>query len=113
MAEKDVHQRGLARAVLAQKGHDLAAPQRQRDAVIGEKRAEPLGDARKAEDDLLRPAAVIHQDDFGSVSSIVTVKLPARIAASRVATSVSAASGTLPSKVPSGASEHPPSFRKE
>ena len=51
--------------------------------------------------------------DFGSSSLISTVKVPALIAASRSATSAMVSAGTLPSNVPSGASEQPPSFMKE
>src|SRR5690606_9996445 len=109
MAEEDVHQRGLARAVLAEKGDYLALSQRDADRVVGDKRAEALGDAVEAEDDL-RPRFRCHQEDFGSSSLISTVKDPSLIAASRSATSFVAASGTLPSKVPSGASVQPPSF---
>ena len=58
-------------------------------------------------------SAAAVRTDVGSLSSISTVKLPSLIAASRSATSAIAASGTLPSKVPSGASEQPPFFMNE
>jgi hypothetical protein len=48
-AVQDVHQRGLAGAVLAQKAKDFAAAERQRDRIIGNQRAEDLGDAVKPE----------------------------------------------------------------
>ncbi len=107
MAEEDVHQRGLARAVLTQKRHDLSPAEGEADAGIGQKRPEPLGDPGEAQDDRLA------HEDFGSLSSMPTVKEPSLIAASRSATSFMASSGTLPSKVPSGASDEPPSFMKE
>ena len=53
------------------------------------------------------------QFDFGSLSSMATVNEPSLIAASLAATSAAASAGTLPSKVPSGASEQPPAFMKE
>ena len=52
-------------------------------------------------------------DDFGSSSLISTVKLPSLMAASFSATMAIVSAGTLPSKVPSGAMEQPPSFMKE
>ena len=42
-AEEHVHQRGLARAVLAEDAQDLAPPDRQVDPVAGDQRAEALG----------------------------------------------------------------------
>ena len=42
VTEEDVHQRGLARAVFAQKRDHLAPPQRQRDGVIRPQRTEAL-----------------------------------------------------------------------
>jgi hypothetical protein len=114
VAEKDVHQRRLARAVFAKQRHHLAAFQRKRNGVIGDQRAKSLGDAREAENRLrLRAMISLHQLDLGSSSLISTTKEPSLIAASRSATSFIASSGTLPSKVPSGASEQPPSFMKE
>jgi hypothetical protein len=44
VAEEDVHQRCLARAVLAQKREDLPRLQVERDRVIGRERPETLGD---------------------------------------------------------------------
>ena len=108
LSEQDVHQRGLARAVFAQKRHDLAFATRKRDCVMGGKRPEPLGDAVEAQN-----LGRVGHDDFGSSSLISTVKLPSLIAASRSVTSVIASAGTLPSKVPRGASEQPPAFMKE
>lgn len=107
MAEEDVHQRGLARAILAEQRHHLAAREAQAHRVIRGERPEALGDAVKAQDDVRRRACPGH-DALGSLSSTVTVKLPALIAASFSATSASAAAGTLPSKVPSGARLQPP-----
>jgi hypothetical protein len=52
MAEQDIHQRGLARAVLAQQRNDLAARQIEIDPVIGAQRTEPLGDTAKAQNGL-------------------------------------------------------------
>ncbi len=114
MTEEDVHQGGLAGAILAQKRDGLAALQVEGDGVIGEKRAETLGDGVEAQNGL-RPglALVVHQLDFGSVSLISTTKVPALMAASFSATIAMASAGTLPSKVPSGASEQPPSFMWE
>ena len=40
-----VHQRGLAGAVLAEDGMDLARPEVERDAVVGHDRPEALADA--------------------------------------------------------------------
>ena len=42
---QDVHQRALAGAVLAEQGVDLAGPDRQVDAVVGDDARESLGDA--------------------------------------------------------------------
>ncbi len=53
------------------------------------------------------------QPDFGSPSLISTEKDPSLMAFSFSATLAFTASGTLPSKVPSGASEQPPFFMKE
>ena len=39
-----IHQRGLAAAVFAQQGENLTAPQTQTNAVVGDDRAEALGD---------------------------------------------------------------------
>jgi hypothetical protein len=80
------------------------------DGVIGDQRAEALGDPREAQDDVPAPAVHLAHDDFGSLSSISTVKLPSRIAACVRPPAPSASAGTLPSKVPSGASEQPPFF---
>ncbi len=111
MAEKDVHERRLACAVLSKKRQYLALLQGEVDAVVGEQRAEALRDPPQVEDQVLDLARVrAHDDDVGSLSLISTVKLPSRIAACRSATSAMAASGTLPSKVPSGESEEPPFF---
>src|SRR5687768_13901766 len=52
MAEQDVHQRGLAGAVLAQQRQDLSSMQIEADRIVGQQRAEPLGDAGEAEDDV-------------------------------------------------------------
>ena len=49
MTEEDVDERALSRAVLAEERHDLAAPDRERDVVVGYQRAEPLGDAAQFE----------------------------------------------------------------
>jgi len=53
VAEQDIHQRGLAGAVLAEQREDFAAPQLQVDRVIGDKRAEALADAGKRQDQRL------------------------------------------------------------
>ena len=50
VAEQDVHQRGLAGAVLAEQRDDLAARELEGDRVVGDKRPEALGDAGEAED---------------------------------------------------------------
>ena len=109
MAEEDVHQRGLAGAVLAEKRDDFALMQGEADVVVGDLGPEALADAFEAQDDGRHAG----QDDFGSLSSIFTSKLPSMMAASRSATSFIAASGTLPSKVPKGARELPPLRMKE
>ena len=44
MAEQDVHQRGLAGAVLSQEGEDFALAKVERNVVVGDKGTEPLGD---------------------------------------------------------------------
>ena len=48
-AGQDVHERGLARTVLADQRVDLAAPHRQRDPVAGQHAREALGDALQRE----------------------------------------------------------------
>ena len=45
VAEQDVHERGLAGAVLAQQRQHLAAMQIEADRIVGDERAEALGDA--------------------------------------------------------------------
>ena len=50
VAEENVHQRRLARTVLAEESGDLAALQIERDCVIGEERPESLGDALEMKD---------------------------------------------------------------
>ena len=67
----------------------------------------------EAQNNVLRPGISWRHDDFGSVSSTTTVKVPARISASLLATRSKAGWGTLPSNVPSGASSQPPSFMVE
>ncbi len=54
VTEQDADQRALARAVLAQQREHFAAREIERDVVVGYKRAETLGDAREAEDGLMR-----------------------------------------------------------
>ena len=51
VAEQDVHQRGLAGAVLAEQRDHLAALQVEGDGVVGDQRAEPLGHAVEAQHD--------------------------------------------------------------
>ena len=46
VAEKDVHERGLARAVFAQQRDHLAFVKVKGDRVVGNQRSEPLGDTR-------------------------------------------------------------------
>ena len=48
-AVEDVHQRGLAGAVLTQQAVDLAGQDLERDPVVGHQRAEALGDVAKDE----------------------------------------------------------------
>ncbi len=48
-AVEDVHQRGLARTVLAEQGVDLAGLHDEVDVVVGDQGAEALGDATKLE----------------------------------------------------------------
>ena len=50
VAEEDVHQRGLAGAVLAKQRDDLAARELEGDRIVGDQRPEALGDAGEAED---------------------------------------------------------------
>ena len=83
-----------ARAVLAQQCHDLAAPQGQADRVVRTQCAEGLGNTVEAEDNL-RLLCLAH-DDFGSLSSMATVKLPSLIAASFSATHKPRRSCALP-----------------
>ena len=52
LAEKDVHQRGLARPVLAQQSHDLTPPQGQADRVVRRQRAKAFRDVFEAENDV-------------------------------------------------------------
>ena len=71
VAEQDVHQRGLAGAVLAEQRQDLAAPQLEIDRVVGDERAEALGDASE-----LRTARRVEATlDFGSASLTLTLKI--------------------------------------
>ena len=51
VAEQDVHQRGLAGAVLAEQREDFPAPQVEIDRVVGDERAEALADAGKLQDE--------------------------------------------------------------
>ena len=113
MAEENIHEGGLARTVFAQQGDHLTAPQLETDPVIGGQAAKALGDAVEAQDNVLRRRRVSHQEEAGSSSLISTVNSPALIALVRSSTSAIASAGTLPSNVPSGASEQPPSFMKE
>ncbi len=57
VAEQDIHQRALAGAVLAQQAQHLAARELERDGVVGDQRAEALGDAGEAENGLLQGLA--------------------------------------------------------
>jgi len=50
VAKEDGHQRGLARAVLAEQGQHFAARELQADAVIGHQRPEAFGDAAQLQD---------------------------------------------------------------
>ena len=114
VAEEDVHQRGLAGAVLAEERDHLAAAQFEAHAVIGRQRPEALGDPVEPQDDgRVGRGRRQGQLDCGSPSSIATVKLPSRIPACRSATSSSALCGTCPSKDPSGAMDEPPARMKE
>ena len=112
MAEQDIHQRGLARAVFAKQRNDFALLQVKRHRVVGQQRPEAFRNAVEAENDLRLGSLRCH-DDFGSLSSMATLKLPSLIAASFAATMATTSAGTLPSKVPSGASEQPPAFMCE
>lgn len=49
-AVEDLHQGGLAGAVLAEEAEDLTPPQRDRDVVVGRDLPEPLGHAPHLED---------------------------------------------------------------
>ena len=57
VAEEDVHQRRLAGAVLAKQRDDLAARELEGDRIVGDQRAEALGDAGEAEDGCERSMA--------------------------------------------------------
>jgi hypothetical protein len=46
---EDVHQGRLAGAVLSEQGVDLSTPQLEVDGVVGDERAEPLGDPAQLE----------------------------------------------------------------
>ena len=71
MAKQDIHQRGLAGAVLAEQREHLAPSQRQADVVIGEQRAETLGDALQPEDQVAHAAkpAIGAANDHGRACS--------------------------------------------
>ena len=71
VAEEDVHQRGLAGAVLAEKGDDLALGEGEADGIVGDLRAETLGDAVEAEDDRAGQAG---QPETGSSSLIIDLE---------------------------------------
>src|SRR5262245_46038236 len=104
MAKQDIHERGLAGAVLAQQRQHLATMQIEADRIVGQQWTEALGNAAQPEDDVLRLGNRNsgHQLDLGSPSLISTVKLPSLIAFSFSATLATTSAGTLPSKVPSG-----------
>src|SRR6185295_15974684 len=52
VAEENVHQRGLAGAILAQKPDDFPAPQVETDGIIGKQGSKSFGDAAEPEDNL-------------------------------------------------------------
>ena len=109
MAEQDGDQGGLARAVLAQQGEHLARVQRERDVVIGRQAAKALGNPCQAQGS----GGWLHLLDLGSLSTTLTVKLPSRMDFWRAWTRVMTSAGTLPSKLPSGASSEPLCFISE
>src|SRR5690606_17475954 len=100
MAKQDVHQRGLTSAIFTQKRHDLAPAQCQADGIICRQLAEALGNAVKAQDNILRLIGHCHHDALGSASSMTTVNEPSLIALMRSSTSFCVSAGILSAKVP-------------
>ena len=100
MAEQDVHQRGLAGAVLAEQREDLAAAQLEIDRVVGDERAEALADAGKLQDERLAVPrtkdhdGILRQVDFGSASLMLTRNMPSMISFSLSLTSFTTSAGT-------------------
>ena len=94
-AEQDVHQRGLAGAVLAEQADHLAGMDREVDRAVGVHRAEALVDAAKLEQ-RRRHAAVY--SERGVLSSTGTRKVPSMISCVRSATMVLTSAGSLSSK---------------
>ena len=102
VAEQDVHQRGLAGAVLAEQREDLPAPQLEIDRVVRDERAEALADAGKRQDERLRScsrtrgSADVHHgyDDFGSASLMLTRNMPSLISFSFSLTSFTISGAT-------------------
>src|SRR5882672_3945642 len=94
---------------------DFAAPERQRNPVVGKQLAKALGDAGKLQDRgvLLRHASGYFAVDLGSVSTTATFTLPSRISFSLALTLVWRSTGTLLANVPSGASSDPLYFINE
>jgi hypothetical protein len=115
VAEQDRDQGRLAGAVLAEQRQHLAGAELERDRVVGQQRAEALGDAREAQDrsragHVGTPRGAYLAVDFGWSSSTLTVNLPAWMSASLALTLATTSAGTFLSNVPSGASSEPLCF---
>src|SRR5690625_739272 len=129
VAKDDVHQGGLAGAVLPKERQDFAAAELEIDRIVGPKIAKALGYAGQAQDGascchghattftlLQRPGSLKrgsrkHQRvEVGSESSTFTWKSPSRISCSRALTSSITSCGTSSGSM--GASEPPPYLMK-
>ena len=69
VAEQDVHQRGLAGAVLAEQREDFPAPQLEIDGVVGDERAEALADAGKLQDERRLGGSDRHKGTLRTISA--------------------------------------------
>ena len=100
MAEQDVHQRGLAGAVLAEQREDFAAPQLEIDRVIGDKAPKrlPMPASFRTSGwvsaDKGSRRHLDAYDDFGSASLMLTRNMPSVISFSFSLTSFTTSAGT-------------------